>query len=1110
MNRMRDLSLKIKAFCLLLFVAIALLPDATYAKNSGVSGLSSRQFDKFWRIESESPDYKLSFSGDTTEIVAPKGLTLWRKEKMTGDVVIEFDACVYMTSDKDRLSDLNCFWMASDPKNPDNLWKRSGWRNGTFEKYYSLQLYYMGYGGNHNTTTRFRRYTGNEDGIEDVDKRPAILAEYTDSENLLQPNHWYHIRLSCHRGQVCYSIDGKTLVDYRDPEALTEGWFGFRTTASHVGITNFRCFTPEEPFSRGVPLKWVGSTPKLDRPVSFGVPFDPGEIMAETIVKLKTENDSVISTDSWPLAFWPDKSVKWLGVAGVVPGGTDILYLEKISGKNKKKEKGTSSRLAVNEDLEKVYISTGVAEAWIPRNGDILIDSISFDGVKVGENCRLVSLTQNTPVLENTESVSFSKGQSRIQSVEVEREGDVRATVKLTGVHRETEGKEWLPFIIRLYFYAGSEEIRMVHSFIYDGDQDHDFIKGLGIRLDVPLRNELYNRHVAFSGADGGIWSEPVQPLVGRRNLSHPSADGDGSSKPDRLIMQRKQMQGERIPPYESFDEANQSLLDNWASWDSYRLSQLTPDGFTIRKRANDNNPWIGTFSDTRSDGYAFVGDCDGGMGLWMQDFWQSYPSSMEISGAKSDMATITAWLWSPEGEPMDLRHYDNIAHDLNASYEDVQEGMSTPYGIARTSTLILLPQGGYAGKEDVSARSTALCENSPLLPTPEYLHAKQAFGVWSLPDRTTPFRSQVEDVLQGYTDFYKKAVDEHKWYGFWNYGDFMHAYDPVRHEWRYDVGGFAWDNTELASNLWLWYSFLRTGDPSLWKLAEAMTRHTAEVDVYHLGPNEGLGSRHNVSHWGCGAKEARISQAVWNRCYYYLTTDERCGDLMTEVRDVDYKLYTLDPMRLAQPRDLYPCTAPARLRIGPDWLAYVGNWMTEWERTGNTSYRDKIITGMKSIEALPSRIFTGPLALGYDPATGVITTECDSTLQTTNHLMSIMGGFEMMNELGRMIDRPEWNDTWLDYTANYKQKALDILHNRFRISRLLGYAASKMRDPKIAEEAWSELMRDAVLKDPMVEICPPEVPAPRLEYKNVSTNDAAMWSLDAIYLQEVIPKNDF
>ncbi len=90
-------------------------------------------------------------------------------------------------------------------------------------------------------------------------------------------------------------------------------------------------------------------------------------------------------------------------------------------------------------------------------------------------------------------------------------------------------------------------------------------------------------------------------------------------------------MEGKRIPPYESFDEKNRSLLDNWASWNDYRLSQLTADAFSIRKRANNDNPWIGTFSGTRSDGYIFVGDITGGLGLCMHDFWQSYPSSIEI-----------------------------------------------------------------------------------------------------------------------------------------------------------------------------------------------------------------------------------------------------------------------------------------------------------------------------------------------------------------------------------------------------------------------------------------------------------------------------------------------
>ena len=61
----------------------------------------------------------------------------------------------------------------------------------------------------------------------------------------------------------------------------------------------------------------------------------------------------------------------------------------------------------------------------------------------------------------------------------------------------------------------------------------------------------------------------------------------------------------------------------------------------------------------------------------------------------------------------MDLRHYDNVAHDLNASYEDVQEGLSTPYGIARTSVLTLLPERAYPGKAAVAQRAQQLSEDA-------------------------------------------------------------------------------------------------------------------------------------------------------------------------------------------------------------------------------------------------------------------------------------------------------------------------------------------------------------------------------------------------------------
>ena len=78
------------------------------------------------------------------------------------------------------------------------------------------------------------------------------------------------------------------------------------------------------------------------------------------------------------------------------------------------------------------------------------------------------------------------------------------------------------------------------------------------------------------------------------------------------------------------------------------------------------------------------------------------------------------------------------------------------------------------------------------------------------------------------------------------------------------------------------------------------------------------LGSRHNVRHWGCGAKEARISQAAYRRFHYYLTTDERTGDLMHEVVNADYKATEIDPMRLADRRDRSRLPIPAACAAAP------------------------------------------------------------------------------------------------------------------------------------------------------------------------------------------------
>jgi len=159
------------------------------------------------------------------------GVTVWLNKRIQGNLIIECDRKVVIGEGKnDRLSDLNFFWMATDPKNL-NLFTR----NGVLEKYDSLQLYYVGMGGNTNKTTRFRKYEGNG--------KRTLLKEYADADHLLNANHSYHIKIVVKQGVTSFWVDGVCFFSYVDPSPLKEGYFGIRSTWSHQEIRGFRCLS---------------------------------------------------------------------------------------------------------------------------------------------------------------------------------------------------------------------------------------------------------------------------------------------------------------------------------------------------------------------------------------------------------------------------------------------------------------------------------------------------------------------------------------------------------------------------------------------------------------------------------------------------------------------------------------------------------------------------------------------------------------------------------------------------------------------------------------------------------------------------------------------------
>ncbi len=730
-------------------------------------------------------------------------------------------------------------------------------------------------------------------------------------------------------------------------------------------------------------LNWLdGTPPPVPTGISWGVPFPKGAVSKTQLFSLTAADGSPIRLQYWPLAYWPDGSIKWEGFAAT--GRAETVGPLKLALGSPPAAAATGPSVKVTEYSTAFDIDTGGLQCRIAKQGPNLFEFIAMDGHQVAANAQLECLDQHTPTTDVGENNPIEKYLSNVKKVTIEQSGPVRAVVKIEGMHKSTtDTREWLPFVVRLYFYAGREPIRMVHTFFFDGDQNKDFIHGLGVIFSVPMREEIQNRHIRFAGEGNGLWAEPVIPLTGyNARFTAPSESGD---------IFADQVNGLPMPNRDQLPAASARLLDTWASWDDFRLQQPNAQGFTVDKRTNDNSSWLAAGSGKRASGLVFAGDISGGLGVSLKDFWQTYPVSLEVRHAKANTAEVRVWMWSPEAQPMDLRHYDTVAHGLNESYEDVEIPLATPYGIARTHILTLFPTAGMPTKEELSEDVVTAAQPPLLVCSPQYLHDQQAFGIWSIQDRSTPFKAAVEDQLDTTIAFYEKAVDQYNWYGFWDFGNVMHSYDGVRHTWRYDVGGFAWDNDEQGTDMLMWYSFLRTGRADIFRLAEAMSRQTGEVDTYHFGPLAGLGSRHNVNPWGDGAKEARIAMAPYRRFYYYLTTDERTGDAMHEMLQADQSITRIDPMRKVDPPTEADAQFPARVRGGPDWFAFVGNWMTEWERTGDTKYRDKIETSIASIAAMSNWFMTSPdLLWGFYPETGKLVPRQD-----------IKGGYNLVNNMG-------------------------------------------------------------------------------------------------------------
>ena len=838
---------------------------------------------------------------------------------------------------------------------------------------------------------------------------------------------------------------------------------------------------------------------RLSGYTTWGCMWGKGTCTKETEYQLKNEKNETVPMQSRVTAWWPDGSVKW----------TAHTADASLMGKEIKVEPGTAPQLEKKIEVVKkdgcMEIRAGSMKVEIGCDGKHLFDAVLFHEKTYLMNGRTVLRLEEPSHLNGNRVKTEKEYDSRITELSVEEEGALQVILKYTGFHESKDGDKKIPFVLRMKLGFDSPRLDFVHTFLYDGDEETDFLKGLGIVFESPLVGEIYNRHVKFMG-DNGVFHESMAQLLSWR-----------PKVPQGIY--EKQTKGEKLCLTGSEKETVDKILSDMPFWSEYDLCQDSASHYSIKKKIKDENCcYLDCLHGNRTEGAAALGSEHGSVLFSIRDFWEKYPSGYTFRNLDGDKAEAVMWLWSPKAEAMDFRHYANRGYN-QVYYEGYDYKGATPYGIACTSECSVLISREMIPKDQELVEFAESVKRPVLyVGTPEYYHERKAFGYWSLPEQNTQMECWLEDQLSMAVEFYRKEVDQRNWYGMFNYGDFMHTYDKERHQWRYDMGGYAWDNTELVPTLWLWYAFMRTGREDIFILAEKLSRHASEVDVYHMGSYKGLGSRHNVRHWGCPCKEARIAMAAHHRFYYYLTGDRRLEDIFDELKDNEMTFLNKDPLGDFYDKD--QMVYPSHARSGPDWSSLCANWMTQWERYQDNTYLDKIVTGIKDIKKAPLKLISGP-DFEFNPA-DVHLRYIGERAAGGTHLQICMGAPEVWMELADLIDDEEWKRMMADYGRFYylpRKKQLSeskgIIGDRefslpFMAAAMGAYGAWYLHDNVLAERTWQYLLHASISQGNHDGFKILTVPS-KGNQKNleeipwISTNFTAQWCLNVIVVLEFI-----
>ncbi|MBT6146882.1 MAG: hypothetical protein HOH74_15705, partial [Gemmatimonadetes bacterium] len=583
-----------------------------------------------------------------------------------------------------------------------------------------------------------------------------------------------------------------------------------------------------------IPLHVTGAAGVDNWPLTRGVPLPEGALHNVDGLLLVDSDGGVVPHQVRILSRWPNGSLKWVLLDFQGRGNTTYQLTQTTSTQS------LQEGVQIEDTPAAIQVCTGRMRFTVRRDRVGLFEDLQLGTRSQGVFTPAAILTGTDGAriwarIREGESLGGTKrriygmgGECRASlapddwSVEIEEAGPLRTVITCRGA---------LELYAPMHHYGGYQPLRFVLRI-------HAFAGQAFVRLQHTILFCL----------------NPRETEVEELGLHLPLASGSGPQT-------CRAEQVDRVFPFESAGE----LL----------LAQQADNHFRLLSSNGEQNR---VAEGERTNGWLTREHAGGGLGVGLRHMAEEFPKALRARVASDDvLGGIDTLPWhDPAGGHLRLTRYaEEVAwHEGEGVYADGT-------GTAKTTEL-------FATWFESGAAGSAIDDLQRLLDPPhvavEPVHMAHCGVTGGFEPASSRF-PRSERMLAGFVDWLSRQIRLGRWYGFFDFGDALVAWEEATNDWRFN-GRWGWCNSEWDPRHGVWIQYLRTGDPALFHLGEAMTRHSVDVDTCHWHAFRpyfvGGGYRHSVDHFGDEPCASHTFIDNWVD-HYYLTGDLRTLEVLRE-----------------------------------------------------------------------------------------------------------------------------------------------------------------------------------------------------------------------------------